>query len=186
MRKGLMISSMLLGAALVLSGCGNNGDNNVQPNANGADGVGTNNYRRQNTDGNGKNGNNNNSRMEMSDRIADQLVKLPGVDAAYVMMTDRNAYVAIVQSRNGANGSGNQGRSSAKSGNGKSRSNSANSGNGTGGSDVAADLKDRIANRVKSMSPSIENVYVTANPDFVTRMKSYAQDIANGHPLRGS
>lgn len=192
LRTGLKISTLLLAGAVALSGCGDdaadNGDNGVQPNANGADGVGTNNLRI--VDGRGNGGNNGagahaNSRMEMSQRIADRLATMAGVDAAYVMLMNRNAYVAIMQDRQGANGSRANGNNNKSRSQGRSGSKSTANAGGGKGADVTADLKDRIANQVKAMSPSTENVYVTANPDFVTHMQNYARDIGNGHPIRG-
>src|SRR5690606_15388489 len=38
--------------------------------------------------------NHNNTRMEMSEEIAEEITKMKEVDAAYVLLTDRNAYVA--------------------------------------------------------------------------------------------
>jgi YhcN/YlaJ family sporulation lipoprotein len=46
-------------------------------------------------------------------------------------------------------------------------------------------LKDKIADQVKSMAPTVENVYVSANPDFISRMKGYASDVRQGHPIQG-
>ncbi|MEB3100419.1 YhcN/YlaJ family sporulation lipoprotein [Ferviditalea candida] len=38
----------------------------------------------------------NNTRMEMSQAIADRIARMPEVDSAYVLLTDKNAYVAVV------------------------------------------------------------------------------------------
>ncbi|MFD0712402.1 YhcN/YlaJ family sporulation lipoprotein [Paenibacillus sp. GCM10027626] len=46
-------------------------------------------------------------------------------------------------------------------------------------------LKDRIANEVKRMAPQIQHVYVSANPDFVSRMTGYMEDVRQGHPISG-
>ncbi|RAP77448.1 YhcN/YlaJ family sporulation lipoprotein [Paenibacillus montanisoli] len=51
--------------------------------------------------------------------------------------------------------------------------------------DVTDALKDRVANEVKRMAPSVKNVYVSANPDFVDRMTSYMNDVRTGHPIQG-
>ncbi|WP_308635421.1 YhcN/YlaJ family sporulation lipoprotein [Paenibacillus silvisoli] len=51
--------------------------------------------------------------------------------------------------------------------------------------EVTDALKDRIANEVKQMAPSVKNVYVSANPDFVDRMTSYMNDVKTGHPIQG-
>lgn len=51
--------------------------------------------------------------------------------------------------------------------------------------DVTSDMKDRIAAEVKKVNPSIRNVYVSANPDFVERADYYAREARAGHPLKG-
>ena len=51
--------------------------------------------------------------------------------------------------------------------------------------DVTADMKERIAAEVKKMAPQIDHVYVSANPDFVSRMTSYMEDVRLGHPIQG-
>ncbi|NBD27323.1 YhcN/YlaJ family sporulation lipoprotein [Paenibacillus glycinis] len=52
-------------------------------------------------------------------------------------------------------------------------------------SDVTTAMKAQIASEVKKMSPSIKNVYVSANPDFVDRMGAYMADVKAGHPIQG-
>ncbi len=51
--------------------------------------------------------------------------------------------------------------------------------------DVTAEMKERISAEVKKMAPQIDNVYVSANPDFVSRMTSYMEDVRLGHPIQG-
>ncbi|MGG0787836.1 YhcN/YlaJ family sporulation lipoprotein [Peribacillus simplex] len=54
-----------------------------------------------------------------------------------------------------------------------------------GDKDISNDLKERIADAVRGADPSVDQVYVSANPDFVQRMKGYANDIQNGKPVAG-
>lgn len=54
-----------------------------------------------------------------------------------------------------------------------------------GDKDISNDLKDRIADAVRGADPSVDQVYVSTNPDFVQRMKGYANDIQNGKPVAG-
>lgn len=56
--------------------------------------------------------------------------------------------------------------------------------NGSKG-DVPSHLKTKIADRVKSTDKHIKNVYISANPDFVARMKDYGDKIKKGHPVTG-
>lgn len=51
--------------------------------------------------------------------------------------------------------------------------------------DITNDLKERIADKVREADPSVDQVYVSANPDFVQRMEGYANDIKNGKPVAG-
>jgi len=50
---------------------------------------------------------------------------------------------------------------------------------------ISAALKDRIANEVRKMAPQIQQVYVSADPDFVSRMTAYWEDVRKGQPIQG-
>ncbi|MGE7606107.1 YhcN/YlaJ family sporulation lipoprotein [Peribacillus frigoritolerans] len=54
-----------------------------------------------------------------------------------------------------------------------------------GEKDISNDLKERVADAVREADPSVDQVYVSANPDFVQRMDRYANDIENGKPVEG-
>ena len=54
-----------------------------------------------------------------------------------------------------------------------------------GEKDISNDLKERVADAVRGADPSVDQVYVSANPDFVQRMDGYANDIENGKPVAG-
>jgi spore cortex protein len=54
-----------------------------------------------------------------------------------------------------------------------------------GDKDISNDLKERVADTVRGADPSVDQVYVSANPDFVQRMEGYANDIENGKPVAG-
>lgn len=47
------------------------------------------------------------------------------------------------------------------------------------------DIEDKISDRVKSTDKSINNVYVSSNPDFVNRMGDFINKIQNGKPVSG-
>ncbi|GAA3408485.1 YhcN/YlaJ family sporulation lipoprotein [Paenibacillus hodogayensis] len=51
--------------------------------------------------------------------------------------------------------------------------------------DNAADVKSQIAEKVKAGRPDIQNVYVSANPDFVNSVKRYTEDLNAGKPISG-
>ncbi|QYR23107.1 YhcN/YlaJ family sporulation lipoprotein [Paenibacillus sp. sptzw28] len=146
-----------------------------------------------------------NYRLEMDDDIADRVAELKEVNKAYVMLTEYNAYVAVSlnqsRARAGAGGAGLQSQSATPAPllgrtpqsymrpymNGYTGIRNGN----TGGSymnaataNVSTDLQARIAGIVQRMSPQIQNVYVSANPDFVARMTSYMDDVRLGHPIQ--
>lgn len=50
---------------------------------------------------------------------------------------------------------------------------------------VSAEIKSKISDVIKKSDPSITNVYVSANPDFVQRVSNYATEVKNGHPIGG-
>ncbi|MBE9916022.1 hypothetical protein G8C92_18570 [Paenibacillus donghaensis] len=50
---------------------------------------------------------------------------------------------------------------------------------------VDTHVKNKITDVVKKADPSITNVYVSANPDFVQRVNNYATHAKNGHPISG-
>jgi len=216
MHKGLTVSAIVLSTALALSGCmtrqGDVGNKNIRPNnvrMQGANGPRFMNDQanEQNRIGGTQQMNNNigsrlhgNTRMEMSQKIADQLAALPEVHTAYVMLTDRNAYVAITEDRDGLkmqnrNREGanmrakdfTSGAGTTGGGTGLTGTNGAGM-PGTGGTSstgVSDFVKNKVADIVKGMAPTVDNVYVSANPDFYGRMKGYADQVNSGRPIQG-
>lgn len=177
MRKSWIVTVLVLSSALTLAGCmektGDLGNKNIRPNAVKNERLLSTKSRFANDQRNEMNrvggnqrinnnvvGMHSNSHLQLSDQIADQLAKVPGVNAAYVVMTERNAYVAVNQAHG-------QGMSHIH------------------GADLSGELKTKIADKVKSLSPSTENVYVSANPDFASRMRNFATQTKNGHPIQG-
>ncbi|CAN2252443.1 YhcN/YlaJ family sporulation lipoprotein [Bacillus vallismortis] len=54
-----------------------------------------------------------------------------------------------------------------------------------GKEEVGQDLKKKISEKVKDTDKNMDNVYVSANPDFVDRMQGYGERIQNGDPVAG-
>jgi spore cortex protein len=46
-------------------------------------------------------------------------------------------------------------------------------------------LEDRMAHEVRATDPTIKNVYVSTNPQFVNRVKQYVDDVKHGRPVSG-
>ncbi len=147
----------------------------------------------------------NNTRIEVSQKIASRIAAMPEVDSANVLLTDRNAYVAVVLEDGMTGTTNNTGRATAPG-----RANIGGSGivgrddrsatprwfnrdrNDIGArentvldNDVSAALKARIAAKVKSLKPDVRNVFVSANPDFVSRVNGYVDELRMGRPVRG-
>lgn len=110
----------------------------------------------------------NQSPLVNGQRIAEAVAALDEVRTANVLVTGRSAYVAV----------------SLHYGSGVTNAQDPSTNNRTI-TDVTDQLKTKIADKVKATDPSIGNVFVSANPDFVQRMNVYAQDIKNGKPVAG-
>lgn len=95
-----------------------------------------------------------NSHLEMDEKIATKLSDRRDIQSAYVVRSDRNAYVAVQTE-------------------------------GTGDQKLSDKLKGEIADEVKMMSPATDHVYVSANPEWGERMKGYADQVKQGHPIQG-
>ncbi|MDU0156815.1 YhcN/YlaJ family sporulation lipoprotein [Bacillus cabrialesii] len=54
-----------------------------------------------------------------------------------------------------------------------------------GNKEVGKDLKKKISDKVRDTDKNMDNVYVSANPDFVDRMQGYGERIQNGDPIAG-
>ncbi|MCA1058592.1 YhcN/YlaJ family sporulation lipoprotein [Rossellomorea aquimaris] len=50
---------------------------------------------------------------------------------------------------------------------------------------VSKELEKKISDQVKKANGSIDNVYVSTNPDFIDRMRGYADKARNGEPIKG-
>ncbi|MBP1993532.1 YhcN/YlaJ family sporulation lipoprotein [Paenibacillus eucommiae] len=46
-------------------------------------------------------------------------------------------------------------------------------------------LETKIAAQVKAVDPTINNVFVSTNPDFISRVNNYANEVRNGRPVSG-
>jgi YhcN/YlaJ family sporulation lipoprotein len=144
----------------------------------------------------------NNTRVELSEEIAEQLTAMREIESANVLLTDTNAYVAVevedaaTGNTNGdrtgdLNGDRNGNRNGGRNGNqaNVNRNRGTDTGFGTAryerNDEVAADLKERIASTVRTVKPDIQNVYVSANPDFMERMNGFMSEVRNERPVRG-
>lgn len=172
---------IILTGILLLSGC------NANPNANEDNGRNMNGnrlnandvrqygYNLRNTDidrmpPRNTNRVHNNSRIEVSQEMADQIASMKEVDSANVLVTDENVYVAVVLENGTTTRNGNQTN--------MNRVTNMND-------DVPAALKHKIANKVQSLKPDADNVYVSANPDFIDRINGFVDQVQEGRPVQG-
>ncbi|MDA8354390.1 MAG: YhcN/YlaJ family sporulation lipoprotein [Firmicutes bacterium] len=51
--------------------------------------------------------------------------------------------------------------------------------------ELTSTIKNRVSKRVRKADNSIDQVFVSANPDFVSQLQDYAQDIQSGRPVSG-
>ncbi|CAG9621690.1 YhcN/YlaJ family sporulation lipoprotein [Sutcliffiella rhizosphaerae] len=56
---------------------------------------------------------------------------------------------------------------------------------GNNNQELSNDIEKKIANQVRKADPSVRNVYVSVNPEFVDRMEGYTNDIREGRPITG-
>lgn len=149
-------------------------------------------------------GSHQNYRMEVSQDIAERIREAEGMGEVFVVLTDRNAYVAVnkridagdrIERRNvtegrdvqDAGGGGKPLRSSrtqSRSGLGDGTSGSAAGEDRAGQTSAGGTLEERVARHVKQMAPRIERVYVSEEPEFVSRMHEYVATARGGKPIQ--
>lgn len=213
----LRIMRTFIAAILVISliGCANYDRDGIvesrrmtdNVNINGADPL---NYNTENLNGNspGNLADHQNTRVEASQELAELIADMPEIEMANVLLTDRNAYIAVFLD-DGKDVNRDKNRSNRmQEGTSRNRSDrnmshdqlslnrAANRDdhrldqtrmrrNYDQAQDVTSDLKDRIAMLVKDHSPHVRNVYVSANPDFMDRVNGFIDQIQAGNPVKG-
>lgn len=141
----------------------------------------------------------NNSKLEYSQFLSNQLHAMNGVNTAIVMTTDQNAYVALMidSSAVGTKGytreTNNQGTTKGFYNdnapfNDTMPSNDLNNGHNSYDTAVHHDMlshrfKQAMAEKIRTLQPNIMDVYISANRDFLNKMNNYAQESWKGHSL---
>lgn len=173
--KRIAITAATVALSVSLAGCGGTGtgpDNTVQQQ--GMQMQGKDEVR-------GQTRNQADQRIQLADRAAEQIVKIPGVRQANVLITENNAYVAAIL--DAPAGTGPNFRTEPRGG-------AAPDGRTARGSNMrdeplSPQIKNAIADKVRQAVPGIQNVYVSTNPDFVDRVNNYADDLREGRPIEG-
>ncbi|PAD35087.1 YhcN/YlaJ family sporulation lipoprotein [Terribacillus saccharophilus] len=178
MKKWKLISMAAL-AAITLTACQNNDDKdngmgNVEPTRyNNTDNnlVHRNSDNTMDVDDRQKNGDDQQPRYQVADDVAKKVKEVEGVDDAYVFTTDNNAFVAV-DMKNDNDNSGNNGMGNTATGDNNNN-------------EVTDKMKKDVEKAVKSVDEDIDNVYVSADPDFLGMAEDYNNKIDEGQPVKG-
>ncbi|UOR13276.1 YhcN/YlaJ family sporulation lipoprotein [Halobacillus amylolyticus] len=132
-----------------------NNDANLNGNNQGNNNIGGNvNDQGNNNRGNGADQHN----YDVAEQAAKSIEgNVKGVNEAYVLTTNDNAYVATVLDNQ----------------------------NGEAKQEVSDELEQQITQIVKDTDQGINNVYISSNPDFVDLTNNYVSDVDNGEPVQG-
>lgn len=178
MKKWKLISMAAL-AAITLTACQNDDDKdtgmgNVEPTRyNNTDNnlVHRNSDNTMDVDDRQKNGDDQQPRYQVADDVAKKVKEVEGVDDAYVFTTDNNAFVAV-DMKNDDDNTGNNGMGNTATGDNNNN-------------DVTDKMKKDVEKAVKSVDEDIDNVYVSADPDFLGMAEDYNNKIDEGQPVKG-
>ncbi|MCD9025329.1 YhcN/YlaJ family sporulation lipoprotein [Cohnella silvisoli] len=50
---------------------------------------------------------------------------------------------------------------------------------------LSHEIENRIAQQVRAVDPNVQNVYVSTNPDFISRVNGYVNKVREGKPVSG-
>ncbi len=174
MKRQLIITATLLAGLLMISGCGDTNDNRDDLNNND---INNNGLQQQNIDGNWMNNrdgyqmNDRNgfratdrNRMNDTDNTAQRdEVEIAEEAAEKVAQLDfvRSAYVL------------------------KTANNAFVAAMLENEGEMSRHMEDQVAQAVRSIDHSVENVYVSTNPSFIDRVDQYIDDVRQGRPVEG-
>lgn len=121
----------------------------------------------------------NNAFFEYSSLLSRKVTDLNGVGSAIVMLTDKNAYAAILldSSAVGTLSSGDR----MNQNNSSSKYNSLFSVNDF--NNISHELKQSIATKIREFAPNVHEVHISANMEFNTRFIELAKEAWGGRPL---
>ena len=99
--------------------------------------------------------------LELADKASEKISEIEEVESATVILTDNNAYVGVVLNKK-ADGT------EIKE-----------------GSEELDELYAKIRKELSMTNANVKNVYISINPEFVTRMQDYGKKIEEGKPVEG-
>jgi|SRR5699024_2854335 len=224
----IKITAMMLTFIILLVGC-QGMDKNTDPKSNPEDRNAADNEQTENLsnndEGNRENVDNDNKadpkrpsdrsqdEYDVSKEAADKIVdEIPEIHQAYVLTTNRNAYVAATldekketrqtdtrkeqednstsmntrnsNDRNVVSRTENEGDSNER-GQDNHMTNFRGDNTGEDGEELSDEIKNKISDIVQDMDNDIENVYVSTSPDFFDLADNYINDMENGKPISG-
>lgn len=142
----------------------------------------------------------NNTKLSYNQDLSSEVSRLNGVYGAIVMVTDHNAYVAVLveDSSTGTRGSGSK-KETNNSGTSLGRYNPQTFGQYADPSQLATginnyhtvqnhedlthEFKQRIAKTIRTNDPNLYEIYISANRDYINQLNAYAQESRQGRPL---
>ncbi|MEB3102304.1 YhcN/YlaJ family sporulation lipoprotein [Ferviditalea candida] len=146
--------------------------------------------------------NHENHSIRFSRELSEAVNNISGISSSIVMLTDINAYVAIVldSSASGMNGVGikpetdntgnSRGMYNTRTGNQYMDPNKLV--NDTNSyftvydhEDLSTELKQKIAKLIRKNKPYVREVHISANREFINQMNVFAQDAKKGQSLDG-
>ncbi|GIP41439.1 hypothetical protein J31TS4_47190 [Paenibacillus sp. J31TS4] len=144
-----------------------------------------------------------NKRLMFSQTLSRRVEAIDGVNSALVMLTDQNAYVAILVDNTATGTIGGSGprQETNNSGTSLGRYNPETFSQYANPNDLATGInnywtvskpenlshafKQRIAQTIRAYHPAVVEVHISANREFINQMNMYAQESWKGHPLDG-
>ncbi|WP_068604345.1 YhcN/YlaJ family sporulation lipoprotein [Paenibacillus swuensis] len=140
-----------------------------------------------------------NKRFEYSGKISQEVASMDGVSGAIVMLTERNAYVAVIIDDSGLDirGDGAVKNLTPMGSTHAAKENQAQNWHGRkvitdsnsyysveNPNNLAKEFKQKIANKVRALSPHVLEVHISANHDYVNTMAEYAKEGWLGHDTK--
>lgn len=146
--------------------------------------------------------NHENHTLNFSQKLSESVNNISGVSSSIVMLTDLNAYVAIVidSSASGTKGVGikpetnnignTRGMYNPYTGNQYMDPNKLVDDTNSyftvyDHEDLSTEFKQKIAMVIRKQKPDVREVHISANREFINQMNVFAQDAKNGHSLKG-
>jgi len=149
------------------------------------------------------------SKLEMNQFLSDQVQAMDGINTSIVMLADNNAFVALMldNTATGTHGYAPKGRTGGDSGETNNSgfvrglynaNNPMNDNYDPNKLNVGAnsyetvqhheflthEFKQKVAEKIRSLQPSVHDVYISANRDFLNQLNMYAQESWKGNSLQ--